>query len=89
MLEINTAPVGLLPAEIPVMIVQAKSDDQVPYSVTRAAVRDICKSGVSVTFVDLKGDHGAPLSNEKNVQSMLHWAQLRIRSENVPNSCKK
>jgi pimeloyl-ACP methyl ester carboxylesterase len=89
MLEINTAPVGLLPAEIPVMIVQAKSDDQVPYSVTRAAVRDICQSGVSVTFVDLKGDHGAPLNNENNVQSMLHWSQLRIRSENVPNSCKK
>jgi fermentation-respiration switch protein FrsA (DUF1100 family) len=55
LLGINTAPVGLLPASIPLLVVQGADDHVVPYDVTRAAAQDICASGVPVTFYKVQG----------------------------------
>jgi pimeloyl-ACP methyl ester carboxylesterase len=87
-LEMNDAPVGLLPAKVPLMIVQARGDKQVLYSMTLAAVHEIRKSGSPVKFVKISGAHRAPLTDETTVKLMRCWAQQRIRPTGVSNSCK-
>jgi len=99
MLGINTAPVGLLPPSIPLLIVQGSADEQVPYDVTSAAAQDICDSGVPVTFYEIAGgNHHAPLDSSSQVangdatgrfvhKAVLSWAQDVIQGQSVENSC--
>lgn len=99
LLGINSAPVGLLPPPIPLLIVQGSDDDVVLYDVTREAAQDICGTGVPVTFYKIQGgDHGAPLDPTSVVangdargqfvhKAVLYWAGRVIRGGSVENSC--
>jgi pimeloyl-ACP methyl ester carboxylesterase len=84
LLGINTAPVGLLPASIPVLVVQAADDNVVPYAVTLEAAQAMCLSGVPVTFyridagghrADIPG-HAAPLDANSVVANGAAGGQL-------------
>jgi alpha-beta hydrolase superfamily lysophospholipase len=72
---------------IPLLVVQGKDDEQVPYPMTLAAVRDICESGVPVQFDKIAGgDHGAPVRSLSADRLILPWVQRRIRGD-VENNC--
>ena len=83
----NSVPTDSLSRAIPLLVVQATGDQQVPYDVTLSSVHIICAHGVSVTFKVTGGDHSVPLSEPLISGSILPWAQQRIRRESVINSC--
>jgi nucleoid-associated protein YgaU len=85
-LRFNSVPAKVLSRTIPLLIVQGKNDEQVPYPITLAAVQDICESGVPVQFDKIAfGDHHAPVRGP-SADRLLPWVQRRIRGD-VENNC--
>jgi pimeloyl-ACP methyl ester carboxylesterase len=84
----NSVPTDSLSRTTPLLVVQGTDDQQVPYPVTLTAVRQMCASGVPVTFDVIEGgDHGAPVRVRSVRSLILPWAQGRLGGNAVENSC--
>jgi hypothetical protein len=87
LLVMNSAPTAFL--DIPLLVVQAVDDNQVPFRVTLSAMRQACADKVLLTFDEMKdGGHLAPIMDARQVDRELKWAQTRLRGKSVENSCK-
>lgn len=87
-LQENSVPTDSLPRTTPLLVVQGTDDQQVPYPVTLTGVRQMCASGVPVTFdVIENGDHGAPARARSARSLILPWVQGRLGGNAAGNSC--
>lgn len=84
---VATNSISGLSARVPALIMQGAADDIVKASVTRNFVRNSCRNGAKLKYVELQGmGHGK--SATASAVTATNWLNDRLEGKPVPSNCK-